>query len=513
MLSTPVVVAMPAPIRRCGVLLHPTSLPGRFAIGDLGPAAEAFVERLASAGQGVWQMLPLGPTGAGDSPYGTLSAFAGNPLLVSPERLNEDGLLTTSELAEATLPGRSRIDHGAAHQLKPRLLRRAFDRLDEGAAPHLREEAEAWAGAPEQAAWLPEWALYAALREREGQRPWSAWPGPLRHRDSAALDAARRELARELRFQAFVQFAFDRQFRSLRETARRWGVAIFGDLPLYLATDSADLWSRRELFELDEDGRPLKVAGVPPDYFSADGQLWGNPLYRWDRVAADGYRWWIERLRANLRRFDFVRLDHFRGFVGYWELPGDATTARDGRWVEGPGRRLFEALRAALGDLQLVAEDLGVITDEVNALRDELGLPGMRVLQFGFGADAAVHLPHRFSGRTVAYTGTHDNDTTRGWFATLDAPTRRRVLDYLGCEPREVPRALMRAVYASTAELAVVPMQDLLGLGSAARMNRPGVASGNWAWRLRAGAFGGELAEVLRRLAEVTERLPSVPAS
>ena len=452
-------------------------------------------------------MLPLGPTGAGDSPYGTLSAFAGNPLLVSPERLREEGLLTAGELGEAALPSRARIDHGAAYELKPRLLRRAFERLESGAAPALREEVAAWSAAPEQGGWLAEWTLFAALREREGLRAWSAWPEAVRRREPGALEEARQTLERELRFHAFVQHAFDRQWTRLRATAHAHGIDLFGDVPLYLATDSADLWSRRELFEIDDDGRPLKVAGVPPDYFSADGQLWGNPLFRWERVAADGFGWWIERLRANLRRFDLVRLDHFRGFAAFWELPAAAPTAREGRWVDGPGRALFAAVRAALGELPLVAEDLGVITDDVVALRDELGLPGMRVLQFGFGEGASIHLPHQFTGRVVAYTGTHDNDTTRGWFAGLEPATRRRVLDYLGVTAREVPRALVRAVYASTAELAVAPMQDLLELGSAARTNRPGIPSGNWSWRMRAGAFSDPLAARLRRLAEVTGRL------
>jgi 4-alpha-glucanotransferase len=484
-------------------------LPGRFAVGDLGPAAEAFVERLASAGQGLWQVLPLGPTGAGDSPYGTLSTFAGNPLLVSPERLQEEGLLTAHDLAGTAFPARSRVDYGVAYRDKPKLLRRAFDRLESAGSPSRREEIAAWAAAPEQAGWLPEWTLFAALRERHGLRAWSEWPESLRRREAAALGDARRELATELRFHAFVQFTFEHQWQRLRTAAHARDVELFGDLPLYLATDSSDVWARPELFEVDPDGRPTKLAGVPPDYFSADGQLWGNPIYRWDRIAADGFSWWIERIRANLRRFDLVRIDHFRGLAAYWELPADATTARHGHWVDGPGRGLFEALRASLGELPLVAEDLGVITDDVNALRDAFGLPGMRVLQFGFGADAAVHLPHRYAPSTVVYTGTHDNETTRGWFATLDAATRRRALDYLGCAPRDVPRAMIRAAYASTARLAVVPMQDLLGLGPSARMNRPGRPGGNWSWRLRPRAFTDELAGELRRLAELTERWPA----
>jgi 4-alpha-glucanotransferase len=494
--------------RRAGVLLHVTSLPGRFGCGDLGPESERFLDTLAAAGLRTWQVLPLGPTSLGDSPYGALSTFAGNPLLVSPERLAEDGLLTAAELEEAPPAPADRVDFGAARASRVGLLRHAFDRLDSGAAPGLAAEIEAWAAAPAQRPWLDDWCLFASLRSRFERAPWPSWPEELRRRHPEALARARQELAAHRRFHRFVQFAFDRQWARLRAAAEQRGIQLFGDLPIFLAGDAADLWARPELFEIDADGLPLKIAGVPPDYFSADGQLWGNPLYRWERAAEEGYAWWIERLRAQLRWFHLVRLDHFRGFAACWELPADATTARDGRWVEGPGRALFDAARAALGALPLVAEDLGVITDDVVALRHALGLPGMRVLQFGFGDGPSDHRPHRLEPDTVVYTGTHDNDTTAGWFAAASESERRRALDYLGCSPSEVPFALVRAAWSSVARLAVAPAQDLLELGGAARMNRPGLAGGNWSWRMAAGAFDGALAERLQRLAEVCDRLP-----
>jgi len=501
--------------RTSGILLHVTSLPGRFGCGDLGPGAERFLDQLAAAGQGLWQVLPLGPTSMGDSPYGALSTFAGNPLLVSPERLAEDGLLDAGTLdAALPAPGGARIDFAAARATRAELLRRAFERLEAGAAPAFGEQLAAWAAAPEQAPWLEDWALFAALRTRFERAPWTDWPDDLRRRRPEALAAARHELAVHLRFHRFVQYAFHRQWARLRGAAEARGIRLFGDLPIYLAGDAADVWTRPDLFELDEHGLPSRLAGVPPDYFAADGQLWGNPLYRWERARAEGYAWWIARLRAQLTWFHLVRLDHFRGFAAYWEVPAGSATARDGRWVDGPGRALFDALRAALGGLPLVAEDLGEITDDVVALRRALGLPGMRVLQFGFADGKSDHRPHRLEPGIVVYTGTHDNDTTAGWFAAAPEAERRRALDYLGCTENEVPWALVREAWTSVAEVAVAPVQDLLALGTEARMNRPGVAGGNWSWRLAEGAFDGDAIARLRRLTEVTERLaPPAPAA
>lgn len=492
--------------RWAGVLLHPTSLPGPFGIGDIGPAAVDFLAWLVRAGQSVWQILPLGPPDFEGSPYGALSAFAANPLLISPERLCEDGLLTRDELAPGPGGRPDRVDFDRVAAWKEALHRRAFARLADPARAALRHELAAWRQAPEQRGWLADWALFAALRRGEERRAWITWPASLRDREPEALVAARRELAGEIAYEEFLQAIFDRQWRLLREEAKVRRIGILGDVPIYLAAGAADLWIHRELFDLDAEGRALRVSGVPPDYFSADGQLWGNPLYRWDRLAADGFAWWIERLRVNLRRADFVRLDHFRGFEAYWEVPAGAATAREGRWVPGPGRALLEALREGLGGLPLVAEDLGEITPQVDELRRAFALPGMKVLQFAFSAEPSDHLPHRYARDTVVYTGTHDNDTVRGWFAGLDAATRRRVLAYVGGTPRQLPAALLRVAYTSPAQLAVAPMQDLLGLGRPARMNRPGVAGGNWTWRLAPGGLDTALADRLAELATVSER-------
>ena len=496
--------------RRAGILAHPTSLPGPFAVGDLGPASERFLAWLEAAGQSLWQVLPLGPVGEGCSPYVARSAFAGNPLLISPERLAEDGLLEPGELADAPGAG-GRVDLAAAARWKERLLRAAWERFRRAAAPapleELREELRAFAADPAHA-WLGDWELFAALRDAHRGRSWVEWAAPLARRDPAALEEARRELLVETGYHRFVQFLFFRQWRRLRAAARARGIGILGDVPIYVSHDSADVWARPELFDLDAAGRPLHVAGVPPDYFSPTGQRWGNPLYRWERMAEDGYRWWIERLRANLELTDWVRLDHFRGIAAYWEVPASEPSAMRGRWMPGPGAALLDALREALGELPLVAEDLGVITPDVEALRDGAGLPGMRVLQFAFGDDESSHLPHRYVPRCVVYTGTHDNDTTLGWFVAASPEERERVLDYVGGDGIEPHWDLARAAATSVAAWAVVPLQDVLGLGSEARMNTPGQAAGNWSWRARAQQLGGEEASRLRRLAQLTGRLP-----
>lgn len=495
--------------RQSGVLLHPTALPGPFGSGDLGPDAIAWLDRLRDAGQSLWQILPLGPTALGDSPYGALSAFAGNPRLISPERLAEVGLLDPSELERARIPWSPHIDFERMGGARRALVRTAFERCESrsgDAEAAWGDALEAWAASPAIAPWLDDWTLFSALRERHGRAAWTSWPGPLRHREPEALAAARRELATEIRFHRFVQFAFFRQLEDLRAAAAERGIALLGDLPIYVASDAADVWAHPELFELDGEGRPALVAGVPPDYYAADGQLWGNPLYRWSELAANGYSWWIDRVRANLRQVDRLRLDHFRGFQAYWQVDGDAATARDGRWVEGPGRALFDALREALGELPLLAEDLGQITEEVHALRRELGLPGMKVLQFGFHTGSEDHLPHRVEPATAYYTGTHDNQTARGWFEAANDDERRRALDYLGGTSEEAAWSMVRAVWTSVADLAVAPAQDLLGLAAEARMNTPGIAAGNWGWRLPETTFDDETVERLRRLTEVTER-------
>ncbi len=494
--------------RAAGILLHVTSLPGPHGIGDLGPAASAFLAWAESAGLAVWQVLPLGPTGYGNSPYGALSAFAGNPLLISPERLAEEGLLPGPALAARPTFAPDRVDYEAAAPWKERVLRSSFAHFREHAPAPLRADHEDWIGAPEQAPWLADYALFTALKARQRGAAWTDWPPALRRREPAALAAARDSLRDELDFHVYAQFVFFRQWDRLHAAARARGIAILGDVPIYVAHDSAEVWARPELFKLGADGGPRVVAGVPPDYFSSTGQRWGNPIYDWRRMARDGYVWWIERLRANLRLVDRVRLDHFRGFAAHWEIPAREPTAVRGRWVKGPGRRLFAALRAAFGDeLPLVAEDLGVITPDVDALRERFGLPGMRVLQFAFAppGEDDVHAPHRHSPRTLVYTGTHDNDTAAGWYAALGPAERERVDDYLGRgEPISV--RMVRAAYTSVAEVAVVPLQDFLGLGSVARMNTPATPAANWTFRARAEHFTPELAAALRRMAEVTGR-------
>jgi len=494
--------------RTAGILLHPTSLPGPFGVGDLGRGVDRFLRWARDAGQSLWQLLPLVPPGSHGSPYDGLSAFAGNPLLISPELLVEGGLLDRADLDGAPHLPPDRVDFEAVAAWKDAVLRRSHERFERRAPAELRERFAGFSSAPAQRPWLDHWALFMALRRRH-PRGWWEWPRPLARRHPEALEQARREEAAEIDYQRYLQFLFFTQWQRVREVAHRLGVRIFGDVPIYVARDSAEVWARPELFELDDELRPEAVAGVPPDYFSDTGQLWGNPLYRWDRLAEDGYKWWIARLAANLRLTDLVRLDHFRGFAGYWRVPVPAETAEGGEWRPGPGAELFDACRRALGELPLVAEDLGVITPEVTELRHRLGLPGMKVLQFAFDDPDSEHLPHRLERRSYLYTGTHDNDTAAGWYGKLGDDSRRRFHRYAGAGGEEPHWTLVRLAYTSVAEGAVVPVQDLLGLGSEARMNTPARAAGNWRWRLEEGALDDRLAGRLRELAEVSGRLPA----
>jgi len=469
--------------RAAGVLLHPTSLPGPFGIGDLGPTAHAWIAALATSGQTFWQVLPLQPTGAGDSPYAALSAFAGNPDLISPEELLRDGLVAAGDLKSEF--GSDRVEYGHARQFKVWLLDKAYDAFRAGAAPAWRAGFDDFCHA---AAWLDDFALFMTLKEHHGNGNWHGWPGPLVRRDSTALDAARAQFARAIDAHRFRQYVFDRQWSALRQAASAAGVTIVGDAPIFVAADSADVWANPELFLLDAERRSTVVAGVPPDYFSATGQLWGNPIYDWTALKQTGYRWWVDRIRALLRQVDVIRLDHFRGFVAAWHIVAGAATAETGEWVPGPGRDLFDVLRRELGCLPFVAEDLGLITPDVLDLRDALGLPGMRVLQFAFdGGPSAAFLPHNFERRTVAYTGTHDNDTTAGWYASLADADKKFMLDYAPALAADPAGELMRLAWSSVADVAVAPLQDVLGLGTAARMNRPGIADGNWTWRVTEG--------------------------
>lgn len=491
------------------MLLHPTSLPGPFGIGDLGPEAERFLEWAASAGFTLWQVLPLGPTGGGGSPYGCASAFAGNPLLVSPEQLQREGLLPDDALAGAPVFPGERVAFDRVIPWKQDLLRRSFEHAHARASSRLSDELAAWALAPEQASWLPDWTLFSAARERRRGAPWWSWEAGLAEREPTALERARRELARDIEVETYAQFLFFRQWERVKRAANERGIAVMGDAPIYLSQDSADVWANRDLFDLKPDGRPVAVSGVPPDYFSPTGQLWGNPLYRWDRMEEDGFAWWIERLRANLRLCDLLRIDHFRAFAAYWSVPAGETTALNGRWVPAPGEKLFAAAREALGGLPIVAEDLGVITPDVEALLATVGVPGMKVLQFAFYEPDSDYLPHRHVCNAVVYTGTHDNDTARGWFQGLTPEEKARVCDYLGCDGSAIEWDLIRAAFASVCDRAIVPMQDVLGLGSEARMNNPAQPLGSWGWRAPADSLRGDAARRLARLAGLTGRLPS----
>jgi 4-alpha-glucanotransferase len=498
--------------RAAGILLHPTSLPGPHGIGELGPEATAFLDFLAETGQGLWQVLPLGPTGYGDSPYQCFSAFAGNPLLVSLDRLREEGLLSAADLEGVSGLPDDEVDFGAVIDRKQPLLARAFAAFERTAGPPRREAFESFVR--DHAAWLSDFALFMALKRAHRGAAWSTWERALGRREEAALARARGELARAVREVEFEQWLFFEQWGDVRRQARERGIRIMGDVPIFVAHDSADVWAHPGIFHLAADGRPSFQAGVPPDYFSATGQLWGNPLYRWPALARSGYAWWIDRFRAVLALVDLVRLDHFRGFEAYWKVPGEAETAVNGRWEKGPGAAFFEALRAVFGELPIVAEDLGVITPEVEALRDSFDFPGMAILQFAFGSDAQANgfLPHNYTRNKVVYTGTHDNDTVVGWWtagvgdSTRTAgeveTERQRALAYCGGDGSEIHWDFIRTLFVSVADAAIVPLQDVLGLGSGARMNRPGRGHGNWRWRYRAAAL---TPQVRRRLRAITE--------
>jgi 4-alpha-glucanotransferase len=488
--------------RSAGVLLHPTSLPGRFGVGDLGDELIAFLDWAESAGMHVWQVLPLNPPGYGYSPYGCISSFAGNPLLISPQRLLDNDLLPSIDNVPE-LPD-DRVDFERVTQFKNQLLRESFAHFEANGRADQRTALKRF---ERDNKWLPEWALYAALKGKYEGQQWSAWPRELARREKEAVAAANEELADEVRFHKYVQWLFFTQWAAVREAAYARKIKIMGDIPIYVACDSADVWANRNLFQLDENGEPRFVAGVPPDYFSATGQRWGNPLYDWDKMRSQNFRWWVARIRANLRFADMLRLDHFRGFAAYWEVPASESTAMNGRWVPGPGRALFDTIRSTIGDVPLIAEDLGFITAEVHELRRAIDIPGMKILQFGFSHVDSPHLPHRFEPETVVYTGTHDNDTARGWYATAPAEERALAREYLGCDSGEFADALMRAAFTSVAETAIVPVQDILNLGSDARMNRPGAKSDNWSWRMPPKSLTAADASRMRRLAEITGRV------
>jgi 4-alpha-glucanotransferase len=512
--------------RGAGILLHITSLPSPHGIGDFGPKAFEFVDFLDKAGQKYWQVLPLGQTGWGNSPYSSYSAFAGNVYLISPEKLSEPGAVATGFLAPsenghdennsskrnpvANAPGPDgRVNYGAVIEFKRQFLKEAFERFRGTNDSQLIDEFHRFCDA--NGFWLEDYSLYQALRNESGGKPWTEWDEQLKLREPHALAEAKKRLDNECFAEKYYQFEFCRQWDAVKKYANEKGILIIGDIPIYLAFDSCDVWCNRDKFKLNEDGSPAFVAGVPPDYFSSTGQLWGVPVYDWERLKADGFHWWIERVKTNMRLFDIVRIDHFIGFARAWEVAATEKTAENGHWQPVPGRELFETLQKVLGDLPLIAEDLGEVTTEVEDLRDSFGIPGMRILQFAFGGDAKnIHLPHNYVPNTVVYTGTHDNDTIVGWLQERKKEAKGRkksklvtdCLTYLRSNGREINWDFIREAYASVAGIAVIPMQDVLGLDNSARMNMPSSTDGNWEWRCAESDLSDDNAARLRELSE-----------
>jgi 4-alpha-glucanotransferase len=498
--------------RATGILLHPTSLPARGGIGDFGPAAYEFIDFLAAGRQGLWQVLPLGPLGYGNSPYSSTSAFAGNPLLISLERLADHGWIEHAKIADQ-LEASGPVEYDAVFPRKMPLLAeaaRGFARNMSGAA---RTRFERFCR--ENADWLDDFVLFDALRSKYKLKNWNEWPRELAHRQTDAIAKVRQELAADLEMRRVLQFAFAEQWRAVRHYCAQRSVRVVGDIAIFVNYDSADVWTHPELFRLDQNRNPEVVSGVPPDFFSETGQRWGNPLYRWDVMKKQGYAWWVARLRTVTQQCDYIRLDHFRGFEQFWEIAAREPTAINGQWVDGPKDDLFARLKEALGGLPFFAEDLGYITPEVHALRKRLRIPGMAVLQFGFGDTGAhMYLPQQLTPETVIYTGTHDNDTLVGWWASGATEKERQSAEtYFGKADDGIHWSFIRAAQGSVAGLSVIPLQDVIGLGSEARMNTPSKNGGNWRWRLRPGMLTRDLAEKLAALAEVTDRLPEAIAA
>ncbi len=491
--------------RGSGILLHPTSLAGGFGIGDFGTEAFRFVDFLVKSGQQYWQILPLGPTGYGDSPYQSFSAFAGNTLLITPEKLVEDGLLSADDLAARPDFAADKTDFGAVYKWKSEWLPRVFENfLRGGNADHA---ARFDLFCRENAFWLDDYALYRSLKAAQEHKPWYKWPDALKMRERSELDNAAGQLSAEIAAQKFFQFLFFRQWFAVKQYANKNGVNIIGDIPIFVALDSADVWCNQDKFKLNDDGTAEFVAGVPPDYFSATGQLWGNPIYDWEAMRQDKFSWWAARIAFALRMTNIVRLDHFIGFARNWAVPSGDETAENGEWIDVPGRELFAKLQSSLGELPFIAEDLGAMTDEIAALRDDFSFPGMRILENAFGGDAKNHdLPHNHIQHCVAYTGTHDNDTAVGWYKSTTKDVRHHCRKYLHSNGREIHWDMIRAVSASVADVAIFQMQDVLGLGSDARMNTPATTSENWQWRLNAEALNDDLSSRLRELAEMYGR-------
>lgn len=503
---------MPFP-RASGLLLHPTSLPSRFGVGDLGAEAYRFIDFLVESKQQLWQVLPLGPTGYGNSPYMCYSAVAGNPLLISLELLRDNGFLQDEDLAHAPEFPADHVDYGAAIAFKIPLLQKACEAFKERATAAQQSEFQDFCTA--KAYWLDDYALFMSLKEAEEGAGWHRWAPKVANRQPEVLEQWRRRLAAEVFYHKYLQFEFFRQWSDLKRYANKHGIAIIGDIPIYVAHDSADVWAHPQNFALHpETGDATLMAGVPPDYFSETGQLWGNPVYDWEHLQATEFHWWVQRFEAMLDYVDLIRIDHFRGFEAYWAVPYGETTALNGKWVKAPGKEFFQVLNQKLGKLPILAEDLGVITPEVEALRDEFQFPGMKILQFAFGSDSGnSFLPFNYPRNCLVYTGTHDNDTTVGWFNQLSEFEQKKVVQFLGCvSPDGIHWDMIRLAMSSVANQAILPPQDLLGLGTEARMNFPGKSENNWAWRYKPGDLSSELCDRLRTLTELYGRAP-VPHS
>jgi 4-alpha-glucanotransferase len=492
--------------RSAGILLHPTSLPGIYGIGDLGPAAYTFIDLLKETGCKLWQVLPLGPTGFGDSPYQSFSAFAGNPLLISPELLKNEGLLNIQDLPKLIHTSEERIDFGEIIPWKNDLLDKAFINYCK-IKNSIHKDYDSFC--EENTFWLNEYAIFMTLKELHGGESWINWPKLIKSNDINTINNLRVKESFSIEKYKFVQYIFFKQWSSLKSYANKAGIKIIGDIPLYVAHDSADTWSHQDLFQLDGNGKPSVVAGVPPDYFSPTGQLWGNPIYRWEEHKLTGYEWWMERIKSQLNLVDLVRLDHFRGFAGYWEVPGGELTAENGKWVQGPGMEFFQAIIQRLikgSQLPFIAEDLGEITQDVIELRDELNLPGMKIMQFAFSSPDNIFLPHNYTDNYVAYTGTHDNDTTIGWFNSAPENEKKFAKEYLGVEGINISWDLIRAIWSSVAVYAIAPMQDILNLDSYARMNYPSRLGGNWSWRMANYPVDMEIIKRLKKINQIYGR-------
>ena len=493
--------------RYSGVLVHPTSFPSPYGIGDMGRGAHEFIDFLAMAGQHLWQVLPLGPSGNGNSPYQSYSVFAGQTLLISPELLIEKKLLTEADVHPIPEFNADRVDYDKVTTYKTSLFKKAYEHFRHTADKNLLEEYDSFQSNNQY--WLDDYCLYMAGKDYHNGLPWYEWEDSLLDPTPKERASWMKLLASEIDYYRFIQFAFFSQWYELKDYANKKGIAIIGDIPIFTAPDSADVWANKELFKLDSKGHPLEVAGVPPDYFSATGQLWGNPLYDWDAMKDDGYRWWIERVRNQLDQVDYIRIDHFRGFEAYWAVPAGEETAMNGKWKKGPGEALFEAIQKALGEeLSIFAEDLGIITPEVEKLRDTLGFPGMKILQFGFdGTGESTFLPHQLSTRNcICYTGTHDNDTTCGWYEHTSEQNKDKVRRYMNTDASSVSWDFIRTCLGTIAKYAIFPVQDLLKLGSEHRMNTPGTATGNWEFRYRSGLLDEGMAKGLKQMTELFGR-------